>query len=230
MKLKILKYNKNKAVGKFILFKFLELFALFLFTFGFESLGRVVYERFDWMVFSPVTYIGFWFYGFVSLFLSLLILASIVGFILLIFDIFKYWFKLNWRWAKISAEDEDSKIERLSEQKKLKEIKRIEGIEEQRKKYGYCIGDKVIAKGKVDGLNLKGSKGKVVDIDEDDMVGIEFEKEFEKGHSCDGLGKDGYCRWCPKGSFKMLIKVNLPKKPKLNKVREKEINDRKSKE
>ncbi len=214
MKLKILKYNKNKAIGKFILFKFLELFAIFLFTFGFESLGRVTYERFDLWGFSPVTYIGFWFYGLLSLLLAFWILVVASVLIFLIIYLIISWVKLNWRWAKISAEDEGSKIERLSEQKKLKAIRKIEMQEEQRKEHGYCVGDTAV--------RIKGGTfGKVGDKFEIICV--------NPGGGFDCLNGPDREVGIPKNKFKM-IKNKLSKKPKLNNVREKEINDRKKKE
>ncbi len=215
MKLKVLKYNKEKAIGKFILFKFLELFALFIFTFGFESLGRFTYERFDIFNLIPTTYIGFWFYGLLSLLLILLISAAVIGLILLVIYLLGSWVEMNWRWAKIASEDEDSKVERLSEQKKLKEIKKIEDQEEERKEYGCCAGDIAVRTRKGD-FGKVGDKFKVTNVyDDEDYGEVLFNcKERENGVEL--------------GRFKFLKQKSV--KPKLNKVREKEVNDRKSKE
>ncbi len=205
MKLKVLKYDKQKARSKFVLFKLLELFGLFLFTFGFETLGRFMYTKYDWLTMTPTTYIDFWLYGLASLFCILLIgiLFALVCWLLILLIV--GWFKLNWRWAKRAAEDEGSKIERLSEQKKIEKIKEIEELEDQRRKYGYCIRDIAVRIKKGD-YGKVGSKYKVIDIAD-----------------CGSFNCDERDDLTKKGRFKFIKKKLV--KPKLNKVREEEVKE-----
>ena len=211
MRLKVLKYNKDKAIGKFIYFKFLELVGLFIFIFGFENLGRFVYEKYG-MIFDlniPITYFDFWAYGLLCVLIIILICCAVSIAIWVLILMIVGWFKLNWRWAKLSSEDEDSKIERLSEQKKLKEIRKIEKLEEQRKKYGYCVGDTMVRL-KRGTFGKVGGKYIVTSIDDDGYFECKEAASIRKG------------------KFR-IVKQKLPKKPKLNKIREKEVNDRKEK-
>ena len=211
MRLKVLKYNKDKAIGKFIYFKLLELEGLFIFIFGFENLGRFVYEKYG-MIFDlniPITYFDFWAYGLACVVMIILICCVAVLMAWLLVSIVQGWLKLNWRWDKLVSEDKESKTERLSEQKKLKEIRKIEKLERDRKEYGYCVGDTVIRL-------KKGTFGK---------VGGKY--------IVTSIGDDGNfeCKEAANiriGKFK-IVKQKLPKKPKLNKIREKEVNDRKKK-
>ncbi len=211
MRLKVLKYDKQKARSNFILLKLGELFGLFLLIFGFETLGRFLYYKWDWLDFIPVTYMEFWLYGFLSLGLILLIAFSafVIGYTTIYILI--HWVKLNWFWAKRAAEDEDAKLERLSEQKKLKKIKKIEELEEDRKKYGYCIGDTTIRieEGEYSWEKI-GDKGEIVYINNK----ISFDAKFK--------GKRDNCLKTEEFKF---IKKKLDKKPKLNKVREEEVKE-----
>ncbi len=209
MRLKILKYDKDKAIGRFFYFKLLELFGLFLFTFGFETLGRFMYTKYDWLTMPyPTTYMEFWLYGFLSLLCVLFIGFATFVIVYSIGYILVHWIKLNWFWAKRAAEDEGSKIERLSEQKKLKEIRKIEKLEDQRKEYGYCVGDTAVRE--MEGTFGKvGDKYKVIEIDDDGNFTWDEEEDFVK-----------------KGNFKF-IKKKLDKKPKLNRVREEEVKEKK---
>ena len=227
MRLKVLKYNKDKAIGKFIYFKFLELVGLFIFIFGFENFGRFMYLRYDWLTMPyPTTYIDFWLYGFLSLLLLLFIVFAAFVICYTIIYLLIYWIKANWRWAKRVSEDEDSKIERLNDEKKIEKIREIEKLEEARKKYGYGVGDTIILKKQTeeeysDENVIKKRYGKKVTIKEVFEYGnfdIEEVKELEIGAHCN------------KTNIKKVIKkISIPKKPKLNKVREKEVNDRKKK-
>ena len=204
MKLKVLKYDKDKAIGKFVLFKLLELFALFLFIFGFETFGIFIYTRYDWLTMpTPTTYMEFWLYGFLSLGLVLLIGFATFVIVYTIIYLLIYWVKANWRWAKRASEDEDSKLERLSEQKKLNEIRKIEKLEEQRKEYGYCKGDTSIRRKDGEYWGTTGDKGKVVYIND--------KTSFDA--KCEGTRHN-----CMKTKDFKFIKKKLDKKPKLNKV------------
>ncbi len=228
MRLKVLNYDKDKAIGKFIYFKLLELLGLFIFIFGFETFGRYAYEKVWHLLpsFEATTYLEFWTLGAISILLLMLscMIVYYVGYG--IYLLLTGWFKLNWEWAKRVSEDEDSKIERLSEQKKLKEIIRIEEIEEQRKEYGYCAGDKIILKKQTeieeyDDSKIKKMYGKKATIKKMFHHGNFDIEEIEEFSSEDGAH-------CNKTNVKKVIKKILtPKKPKLNKIREKEVKERK---
>lgn len=67
----------------------------------------------------------------------------------------------------------------------------------------FKIGDRVEVIGEpIDGKNLFGEMGKVVDFgvdfdalfDETDLIGVEFDNNI-LGHDCCGGGKDGHCWW-----------------------------------
>ena len=69
----------------------------------------------------------------------------------------------------------------------------------------FKIGDKVRAKGKVDGTALAGKAGKVISVKEgnDFPIAIEFDERISGGHTCGNRGKDGYCRWAKTEELKM---------------------------
>lgn len=58
---------------------------------------------------------------------------------------------------------------------------------------GFIVGDRVMALGCIDGRDLSGMTGTIVDISDEDIC-IEFDEDID-GHDCDGLGKPGHCRW-----------------------------------
>ncbi len=228
MRLKVLKYDKQEARNKFVLFKLLELFGLFLFTFGFETFGRFVYGKVGYLFpgLEATTYIEFWALGSISI-MMLILFGFIIYYIVYgLFLFFRWWIKENWRWAKEASEDEDSKLERLSEQKKIEKIKEIEKLEDNRKEFGYCVGDKIVLKKQTksdyaDENEIKKMYGKKVtikEIFENGNFDVEETEVFE--------GEDG--AHCNKTNVKKVFKIQL-KKPKLNKVREEEVRDRKKK-
>jgi len=203
MKLKILKYNRNKAKWLMALLKFSELFGLFLFVFGFYGLGIFVCENFLEIISSlgweGITYFDIWFIGVWALSLALSFLVGIYMVGWLIYKIFEVWFKANWRWAKALVEDKKSKEERLKEQDKLKLIKEIEKKEKQREKFGYCVGD-IAVMVKDGNFEKAGTKLEIVRVNLNGTIdckvnGIKYEA-------------------CRRKQFKF-IKKPLPKKPKL---------------
>ncbi len=204
-KLKVLKYNEEKAKRVVILLKFFELFGLFLFTFGLHWLGSLIYNNYpkffsEVFGFEKINCLTLWLTGFIMLLLVFITFALLV----LAINLISIWFKANWRWAQIISEDEGVKAERLSEQKKLKEIRRIEKQEEDRKKFGYCEGDTAI-KIKDGYLGKVGKKYIIKSVNSNGNFNIE-------GHS------DTTTR-----NFNF-IKNKLPKKPKLNTSRQKEVD------
>jgi len=215
VKLKVLKYNKEKAKWLFSLLKFSELFVVFLFIIGFHGFGSLIYNNFPkfylWFIPSGVAnFYNLWLCGFCTFILVILALLIAYLIVLIIYLIIKSWVKSNWRWAQTLAEDKEVKVERLSEEKKLKEIRRIEELEEQRKKFGYCVGDTALRVKKGD-FGKVGDKYKIVDIDKENgdldcMYGDESWENVEVEN------------------FKF-IKNKLPKKPKLNPTRQKEVDD-----
>lgn len=211
MKFKVLKYDKNKAKVFFVLFKLLELFGIFLFFFGFNWFGNLIIRYFPEVVTNlffneiPSSYIGVWAVGLLSFF-SLIIILVISGFI--IFGIIKlliYWIKGNWKMAIIVSEDKNSKLERLNEEKKLKEIKRIEKLEEQRREYGVCEGDKLI----------EYKTKKIFEV-----TGFDDENENYPIWLKDDNGEYDLFRIDKKDK---IIKKKIPKKPKLSKIRKLEL-------
>ncbi len=133
----ITKYDKPRAKGLFALFKALELFGVFLLTFGFYGLGSLVHKHFPEFYFilnsdSCVSYFCIWITGLVTfLFVGMVLFGAVlllIGICLLI----KKWVQGNWYLAKYFAEDKDAKEKRLNEIKK-----------QDRKKRGYCVGDEV---------------------------------------------------------------------------------------
>ena len=214
MNLKILKYDKEKAKRKFVLFKFLELFGLFLFIFGFHGLGSIIYNNFPKLyteiVGSGIASFGnLWFCGFSTFIFGTLALVMVYVVLVVIYKIFKAWFKANWRWAKILSEDEKAKKERVGEQKKLKEIRKIEKLERQRDKYRYCVGDKMV---RIE----KGTFGRVGDKYK--VTYVNSDGSFDCYN-----GPDKYAD-IPLKNFR-IVKNKLPKRPKLSSIRQKEVEE-----
>ncbi len=210
MKLDVLNYNKEEARFKFTIFKVLELLGVFLFVWGFESLGRWSYHNLPFKFISgfiPSSYLEYWMYGFLTLLVLVACLSGISVALCLVYQMIKSWIKLNWRWAKILSEEEDSRTERLSEQNKLSEIKEIEKLERDRKKFGYCKGDIAVRES-------EGTFGRV-----GDKLII---KHINSSRSFDAEGHE----FISIEEFRIVNK-KLPKKPKLNKVREKEVREKK---
>jgi len=213
VKLKVLKYNKEKARWLFSLLKFSELFAVFLFIFGFHGFGYLIYNNFPkfYLWFIPSGVVNFyylWVCGITTIIFGIFALLITFSISWLIYLIIKSWVKANWKWAKTLAEDKEVKEERLNEQKKLDEIKRIEKLEKQREKFGYCVGDTA--------LRVKnGTFGKVGDKYKIDYVDYDGDIDCIYGNKS---------RNCTTENFKF-IKNQLPKKPKLNPTRQKEVDD-----
>lgn len=61
----------------------------------------------------------------------------------------------------------------------------------------FKLADRMEFVGSSHGRGPLGMKGKVIALDGGigKPVGVEFDKPVEKGHSCDGKGKPGLCRW-----------------------------------
>jgi len=213
MKLKVLKYNRNKARRLFPLLKFLELFAVFLFVVGFHGLGSLIYNHFpkfyaELFGLAPVNCFTLWAVGLCIFVMGIVVLAMVVGTIWVAYLIFQAWFRANWRWAQTLSENKKVKVERLKEQKKFKEIKRIEKLEKQRKKFGYCVGDTAVMI--KDGNHERaGTKFKIVRVGLDGYIDCKV-----NGKKYDG---------CPRRKF-TFIKNKIPKKPELSLLRQKEVN------
>lgn len=65
-------------------------------------------------------------------------------------------------------------------------------------------GDRVVAVGKVDGIDLCGLEGTVVFIEAGSPYpyGVEFDEPIHEGHSCYGVGKSGFCRFGKREDFR----------------------------
>ena len=60
----------------------------------------------------------------------------------------------------------------------------------------FKVGDRVRAIGDVDKVDLTGKTGTVIEIRNTCYdIGVEFDEKFFWGHSCNGNGKNGYCRY-----------------------------------
>jgi hypothetical protein len=56
------------------------------------------------------------------------------------------------------------------------------------------LGDRVRVIDRVDGLQMTDMEGTVIWVS-DNQIGVEFDERFDEGHSCNGRGKNGYCRF-----------------------------------
>lgn len=67
-------------------------------------------------------------------------------------------------------------------------------------------GDRVVAIGKVDGIDLGGLEGTVVFVEAGSPYpyGVEFDEPICEGHSCYGVGKSGFCRFGKREDFRGL--------------------------
>ena len=67
-------------------------------------------------------------------------------------------------------------------------------------------GDRVVALGKVDGIDLGGLEGTVVFVEAGSPYpyGVEFDEPIHEGHSCYGVGKSGFCRFGKREDFRGL--------------------------
>ena len=63
---------------------------------------------------------------------------------------------------------------------------------------GFKVGDvvKVVKITVIEKQELLNKQGKVIDDTEQEWIGVEF-FEFISGHSCNGLGRQGYCYYLP---------------------------------
>lgn len=63
----------------------------------------------------------------------------------------------------------------------------------------FHIGDRVVCIGRVDGSYDTDCKAGVVIAElGDELVGVEFDTEIPGSHSCELVGKNGYCLWVRK--------------------------------
>ena len=76
----------------------------------------------------------------------------------------------------------------------------------------FKIGDRVRAIGKVDGEDLKGKCGTVIQTEDFSLkcwnIGVEFDEPFECGHDCDGMGRYRCCRWGKMSEFEPISNTN----------------------
>lgn len=91
----------------------------------------------------------------------------------------------------------------------------------------FAVGDRVVAVGKVDGLDMTGKRGRVVVVMPEGTttlrIGVQFDQPFPSGHNCStrefGSFKDGYCRWGREREFRHLddplhMRIAPTRKPK----------------
>ncbi len=128
-KIKKVTPDKKKQIKFFSLFKFLELFGVFLFIFGFHWLGNLVLNNgwITWENFTP-SYFNIWFTGLIS-FLGLIIgLIIIFGLGFGLYQNTSIWIKKNWEWAgtfSLSLEERlnNKKVEELKLDSEFREFK-----------------------------------------------------------------------------------------------------------
>lgn len=133
----IIDYDKDKAKRWFAFLKILEVLGVFLLTFGLYGLGIVTSSI---LLAKDYVYVyGYWVLGLLLILLIILILAILLVIGLLAYLVVKEYLKLNWKWAKLIAENPAGKKKRLAKEK----AERIAEDNEIRKEYGFCIGDEV---------------------------------------------------------------------------------------
>lgn len=137
-------YNKEKARTWFVLLKIIELFSAFLFTIGIYGLGCLgktfnsFFEAIFWEV-NTNTIFGLWLTGLGIIVTTICYLALLfmAGFI--IYKGIEGFIWVNWKWARLIAETPQGKKKRLEEKRKEK----LADDEEDRKEWGFCVGDEV---------------------------------------------------------------------------------------
>ena len=146
---KIKDYNECKAKKWFVLLKTLELFIVFLFTFGVYGLGLVAtnslsncWEKWFWTM-KSTTIMGIWFNGLGIIFVSLVYLICVAAILALIYYLIKGFITINWKWARLIAETPEGKKKRLEEIRK----EELDDDEKCRKENGgFIAGDEVEVK------------------------------------------------------------------------------------
>ena len=127
-KVPITDYDKAKAPWYFVWYKFLEIVGLWFFTFGFYYIGYYVLETYPslqrWLIeinniTIPIGVFDYWTVGFIIVFLVVLLYYILVG-----------WTTANWVAAKKKTETSKGSKRRKLLQKS-----------EDRKKFGFCVGD-----------------------------------------------------------------------------------------
>ena len=181
----ITKYDKPRAKCLFALFKALELFGVFLLTFGFYGLGFLLLKHFprlysDGLQNRCVSYLCIWVVGFSS-FLCLiiaLIIAGLIGYV--IFLLIKDWIKANWNLAKYFTEDPKDKEKRLKQQEIANKKLDMEEKKKQRSKFGYCVGDEVeiIYSSLESAKKFVGTIGKILKIKEEGAINITNDNSY----------------------------------------------------
>ena len=185
-KIEITEYDKPKARWYFVLFKFLELFGLFLFTFGFYGFGCLVIKYCPWFykfsiisIDSCTSYLCIWFTGFVAL-LCVCCLLFLGGFVLwVIYQITKSWIKGNWNLAKRVAESKEQKKKRLDEEELAQK-------KADRKRWEYCVGDEakyICEETDADNKKRFGQKCKILWVNKYGNINPEWEDGTTGGRS-----------------------------------------------
>lgn len=176
-KIEITKYDPTRAKWYFALFKFLELFGVFLFTFGFYGLGSLVCNHFPNFFTNfgePAcdgSYFMTWSVGLMTFCLMFIGLAFALGILYVVYSIIKAWMKGNWNLAKRCSEDKTAKAKRLKEEE-------LEQKKADRKRWGYCVGDEakyICNEDKTGNWERFGQKCKILKIDKDGDIYPEWE-------------------------------------------------------
>lgn len=67
----------------------------------------------------------------------------------------------------------------------------------------FKVGDVVVGKGPVDGVNIKGRIGVVVSASKD-LYGVNFDKAHDSFHSASGSAPNGHGWWCAETQLELL--------------------------
>ena len=79
------------------------------------------------------------------------------------------------------------------------------------KKNEFKVGDRVVGKGNMSGINIDGMTGTIICeyyLADLPAYGVEFDNEHGYFHSCDGKGKPGYCYWVKDSNLEPLEPKN----------------------
>lgn len=128
----------SKKVITFIFLKFIEIGGIIGIIFAPYFLGKYL-KRYEVTTLTQNN----WGNGFLNI-LSIILLIILVSMVIyLIYFLIKEFVIFNWRWACILNETEREKKIRINKREKRLSDKKKKIAKEERKEYGYYIGDKV---------------------------------------------------------------------------------------
>jgi len=126
----------------------------------------------------------------------------------IIYEAIKGWIKSNWKLSRLMSENIDTKAKRLKAKESKKMLSKIEGLKEQRKKWGYCEGDEVILK---DHLEHEKKYGVVYFYDSMKFKGKEKIITLYDNNGTFYITGGIFAKSYTKEMIKKVIKMELPK-------------------